>query len=263
MRLGLILLLLLLVSCAETPSKPTTSGGSSSGSGKVVTATPEEPYECDSDLILEPHLPEECIPPEPPEPVVQKPVEPPKPDPIVGTYKVFTTDPANIKRLQVWRIYPDHTVRPLWGRTHMTWERDADEYRFQSPTGRLYFSVERQSVMGEPDFTATAKYNADDTLRYAKGIYDEGVKLASDPDFQFDLFRVGEISYRSGTWGCVNIGRNEQIHRGLYKESRDTPDQYAETLEECEALCPEVLAQMKRQFPKLNDEQHTCPQDRR
>ena len=62
MRLALTLLLLLLVSCAETPSKPTTSGGASSGSGKVVTATPEEPYECDSDLILEPHLPEECIP---------------------------------------------------------------------------------------------------------------------------------------------------------------------------------------------------------
>jgi hypothetical protein len=70
--------LLLLASCAESPTKPTTSGGSSSGSGKIVTATPEEPYECDSDLILEPHLPEECIPPEPPEPVVQKPVEPPK-----------------------------------------------------------------------------------------------------------------------------------------------------------------------------------------
>ena len=67
--------LVLLAGCAESPTTPTTSGGTSSGSGKIVTATPEEPFECNSDLILEPHLPEECIPPEP---VVQKPVEPPK-----------------------------------------------------------------------------------------------------------------------------------------------------------------------------------------
>ena len=67
--------LVLLASCAETPSKPTSTGGSSSGSGKVVTATPEEPYECNDDLILPDHQPEECRKPEPPEPVVQMPVE--------------------------------------------------------------------------------------------------------------------------------------------------------------------------------------------
>ena len=50
----------------------------------------EEYIGCDDDLIFEPHLSEECIAPEPPEPV--KPEEPPKPDPIVDTHKEFSVN---------------------------------------------------------------------------------------------------------------------------------------------------------------------------
>ena len=94
--------LVLLASCAETPSQPT-SGGSGSGSGKIVTATPEETLDCDDDLILEPHLPEECIPPQPTEPV-----KPPKPDSIVGTYRVYFNEAP--QKTDVLRIYPDNTL---------------------------------------------------------------------------------------------------------------------------------------------------------
>jgi hypothetical protein len=255
-----IAVLALLASCAETPSKPSTSGGSSSGSGKVVTATPDEPYECDDDIILEPHLPEECIPPEP---VVQKPAEPPKVDPIVGTYKVFGTRGDDEKAVWIWRIYPDNTIKdPQWFYGY-TWERKGDTYRadYTAPESSKYWymSVKYQTLAGEPEIIITQKVKSDD--RFADRT--EGVKVSNDPDFQFDFFRVGEIAYRTGTWGCANLGRNEKIHRGLFRALSGSPDQYAKTVEQCEALCPEVLTEFRRVFPKLNDEQHTCPQDRR
>lgn len=260
MRLALTLLLLLLVSCAETPSKPTTSGGASSGSGKVVTATPEEPYECDSDLILEPHLPEECIPPEPPEPVVQKPVEPPKPDSIVGTYKVY---PKYTKRgeILVFRIYPNNTAIE-WRNRRYRWVREGDRYlfNFNKEENRGWslsysFEVLQQSIEGEPDLIA--KRSPENVMTEF-----EAIKVSDDPDHLFDLFRIGLISSRERVFGCANEGRKENI---FATSQDDLFDKRFSTLEECEAICPTAIELFRdyRSFPDSVLSQITCPQDRR
>ena len=233
-----------LTSCAETPSKPTTSGGSSSGSGKIVTATPEEPFDCDDDLILEPHLPEECIPPEPPEPV--KPAEPPKPDPIVGTYQLFY--PGYPTSEWVIRIYPNGTSN-----SGVLWERHGDHYRFflRSKPTETAFRLTYSHVRGEPNISTTSD---------SKWTAFEGIKKSSDPKFKFDFYvllqsKRGEISNHY----CKNIGATEWTgaNPGM---STSAPPNFAETLIECEALCPAYVAWMYDRAPLTN---YTCPQDRR
>ena len=258
--------LVLLASCADTPSKPTTTGGSSSGSGKIVTATPEQPFECDDDLILEPHLPEECIPPEPPEPV--KPAEPPEPDPIVGTYRVFyRTIPTD---QTVIRIYSDGTAVT---RNYGLGNRRKEERRwvFDSPRYHVYgenkagaperyvVSWQLQSVAGEPDLISQ---NRNKAPLFKFNDY-EGLKLSNDPDFQFDLFKLGSNNNRD--WGCFNIGRQEIPIFTVPAHGGDTVRLYAESLSECEALCrPAVdlhFSSDPQQRRSLED--MTCPEDRR
>ena len=259
-RLALTLLLLLLVSCAETPSKPTTSGGSSSGSGKVVTATPEDPYECDSDLILEPHLPEECIPPEPPEPVVQKPVEPPKPDPIVGTYMSFALNHPNSRT--VWRIFPDGTATKINAK-HL-WELKDGEYHFRNAyAGNPLYVVKIQSLAGEPDVVSTPPAGV--TWSYSDA---EAIKLSSDPLYSFDFYMLGEDGFE---WGCYNVGRGEK-QKGVVSYPGH-PKHTADSLEECEALCPALMSYKyshpnwlrHTDQPQIQETlaRATCPQDRR
>ena len=258
--------LALLVSCAETPSKPTTSGGSSSGSGKVVTATPEDPYECDDDLILEPHLPEECIPPEPPEPVVQKPVEPPKPDPIVGTYKNFRTKPSVL--VNVFRVYQDNGAG-FGSRIDYRWERDGNVYRFFPKGGgreKQRFVLKYQSIRGEPNILTVPDANSS-----WQDLTTEGLKLSDNPKYQFDLYQVqcrgrceiqrkdakGNYLYQPKPkngwrlkqldplpgWKCFNVGRrlnDERTYWSAYGYYRDAPIT-ADSLAECEAICEQAL----------------------
>ena len=259
-RLALTLLLLLLVGCAETPPKPTTSGGSSSGSGKIVTATPEDPYECDSDLILEPHLPEECIPPEPPEPVAQKPVEPPKVDPIVGVYKDFWSRNGD-DFVGVLRVYADGFAGRDGSAKQYSWERVGQLYRLyynglHGKVGELYGVFKYQSVKGEPDLVLVS----DKESRYTKiGWMSEALKVSSDPNHKFDFYKVqcrrrwsGEDkcwdghedrSPRAG-WSCRNVGHrlnDERVYWNGRNKHASGPN-YADTLEECEEICEEVVS---------------------
>jgi len=258
MRLALTLLLLLLVSCAESPSRPTTSGGSSSGSGKVVTTTPEEPYECDSDLILEPHLPEECIPPEPPEPV--KPAEPPEPDPIVGVYRCYST---KNKSEGLMRLYANGEVDAI-SMGHMErWQRDGNAYHFYGDDytvdlttnkvrylhGVKKWSTKYSSDDGEPNLTA---YNYDQENPY-KAV--ECLKKSDDPDYLFEAYQLTGTNDRSGgMWACNNVGRKGTLDIDIW--SRFFPQAgWADSLAECEALCAEKIRGRNTGF--------TCPQDRR
>jgi len=249
MRLALTLLLLLLVSCAESPSRPTTAGGSSSGTGKVETTTPEEPYECDSDLILEPHLPEECIPPEPPEPVVQKPVEPPKPDPIVGTYRQFYVNSNN--RTSVIRVSADGKM--IVGKTEYRWEKvRGGNYRiYYARTGEYVYPLAYVEIDGEPEIKASVNKFSD---------Y-EAIKLSNDPKFLFDLYKLGGHP----NWECYNIGRNEIPSAVALWEGPHTPPDFSESLDECESLCPAVRADLTRirQNNGAPPRAETCPQDRK
>ena len=103
--------LLLLAGCSTTPDPPPSHPTWCNKDPK------KEPHfhDCNGNLYLPGHEPEECIPEEPPEPVVRKPVEPPepavqkpadppKPDPIVGTYLGYSAEAA---RTRILRVYPD------------------------------------------------------------------------------------------------------------------------------------------------------------
>ena len=164
-------------------------------------------------------------------------------------------------------VHSDHFVNTTWAWRRFGWEKYKDEYRLGDPdatkTWLWYISVEYQTKVGEPDIVLTRKWVADDSDR---GLHPrEGIKLSSDPDYKFDFFRVGGISKgKDGSFGCANIGSHERTVYSLsLRESKDMPDQYADTIEECEALCPAVLAEFKRRYP---DHPHyqtlTCPQDR-
>lgn len=250
--------LVLLAGCAESPTTPTTSGGTSSGSGKIVTATPEKPFECDDDLILEPHLPEECIPPEPPEPVVQEPAEP---DPIIGTYKNFNIGRFSKGAVKVLRIYGDGFAGFDGSKEYYKWERTDGLYRFynnsrhvSSNKGKLWFVLKYQSVRGEPNLVTIA--DKDSGFR---GYEAEALKVSSDPNHKFDFYKVecrqrwsGEDkcwgghedrSPRAG-WSCRNVGHrlnDERVYWGGGGKHASGPN-YAETLEECEAICEKVVS---------------------
>lgn len=250
--------LVLLASCAETPSTPTTSGGSSPGSGKIVTATPEETFECNDDLILPDHQPEECRKPEPLEPVVQKPLEPPKPDPIVGTYKVY---PKYTKRgeILIFRIYPNNTAIE-WRNLQYSWRHEGDLYHFSfsNEVNRGWshsysFEVLHQSIKGEPDLIA--KRSPENIMTEF-----EAIKVSDDPDHLFDLFAIGLI--RTGLFGCVNEGRKEDI---IAASPDDLFDRRFSTLAECEATCPKAIKLLQDYWDENGWQlgEITCPQDRR
>ena len=250
--------LVFLASCSDTPSKPTTSGGSSSGSGKIVTATPDETFECDDDLILEPHLPEECIPPEPPEPV--KPAEPPEPDPIVGVYRCYST---KIKDEGLMRVYANGEVDPV-SMDVERWQRDGNAYHFygddftvDATTKKLrhlqgvkIWSTKYSSDDGEPNLTAY-DYDQDNPYRAV-----ECLKKSDDPDHLFEAYQLRGTSDQSGLrmWACNNVGRkgtlDGEIWSRIFLQSG-----WADSLAECEALCEEKIRGRNNGF--------TCPQDRR
>ena len=216
--------LLVLAGCAESPTKPTTTGGSSSGSGKVVTATPEDSYECDDDLILEPHQPEECIPPEP--------VEPPKPDPVIGTYRLYLNEFPGIQK--VLRIHPNHRAAIDDDMNAYRWEKRVESYNFYYDTRvghpeEYHFSLKLKDLEGEPDITAFGSKS--------RSYQFEGIRLSSDSDFLFDFYRV-TIPPGKNVLDCVNIGRKEKqgIPFTLYKADYYKTDS-ADTLADCEALC--------------------------
>ena len=225
--LAILLLLSFIVGCAETPPKPATSSGSSAGSGKIVTATPEEPFECDDDLILEPHLPEEC---KPPEPVVQKPVEPPEPDPIVGTYKKFKNNYPN--HVSLWRIFP--MAQQRWATLGTFGKKKDGEYHFRNANGgNPVYVAKTQSLAGEPDLVTRSPAGVGFT--YSDG---ESIKLSRDPLYSFDFYSLGGNGVQ---WYCYNNGRGEK-GRGYFFLYPGYPKFSADSRRECEALCPDLMS---------------------
>ena len=265
MRLWPTLLVVLLAGCAESTTKPTTSNSSGSTSGKIVTAAPEETFECDRDLILEPHLPQECIPPEP---VVQKPVEPPKPDPIVGTYRMFRETPDRFQ--SVFRIYADNRAGSH-GQKQYLWEREGNIYWFlvknaDGVTYRKHFAFEHQSIIGEPDLVSVPDAGS------FKGLSTEGLKVSDNPQHLFDFYVVScegrcssirkdengkEVFHEQkkpgshwirkvldpqGEWKCQNVGRRlKNTTLWIAAGNNGNAPVHGDTLQECQSRCEQAM----------------------
>ena len=247
--------LLLLVGCSTTPD-PTPSHPTWCNKDPK-----KEPHTHDCEDILPAHLPEECIPEEPPQPVVQKPMEPPKPDPIVGTYKKFPINHPN--HVSVWRIFPDGTA--TMGHAKHLWENRDGEYHFRNANGgNPLYVVKIQSIAGEPDLVTRPPAGV--TFSYSDG---ESIKLSSDPLYSFDFYTLGGDGVQ---WSCYNVGRGEK-GRGYYFLYPGYPKFSADSREECEALCPALISHVYshpdwRKNKSQSQIQQTlanatCPQDRR
>ena len=251
--------LLLLAGCSTTseppPSHPTWCN-------KDPKKEPHS-HDCNGNLILPGHMPEECIPEKAAEPVVQKPIEPPKPDPIVGTYEVYYSRLDNIKSIH--RFYADGTAT-LQNDGDMRWElRDGEYDVFQkiSDSWSLRYSLSLQFIKREPNLVSHPK-------RQPSFFRFEALKLSDDPDHQFDFYAF-RIEWKSGAheWNCYNVGRGEKA--GLHSMTSPVGNS-AETLEACVALCPQAKRNMYMD-PRLgpgdsNEDRErrirsvTCPQER-
>jgi len=251
----------LIAGCSTTSNPTGGKVGTPSGTGETAPVTKEETFECDGDLILEPHLPEECIPPEP---VVQE------PDHIVGTYRIFyrriPTDQTVI------RVYPDGSALTRnWGREKFA--RRQDEWRWEFDAGwyHVYWTPEpgkkegyliswlSQSAAGEPNLVPRRR----DSAPLSEWLDYEGIKVSDDPDFEFDLFKLGSKNYRD--WGCFNIGAQQIPIYPIPTYGADTVQLYAESLSQCEALCRPAIDHHFLSDPqrKRSPEDMTCPRDRR
>ena len=245
--------MLLLVGCSTTPD-PTPSHPTWCNKDPK-----KEPHTHDCEDILPAHLPEECKPPEPPQP--SKPATSTEPDPIVGTYRVFYTDDRQGDQTLL-RVYPDGTAALPSNRSWI-WERDDSGYRFSwrlntKMSWLFKFSVSLQSLEGEPDLVTTdiAKKH------YTSGNF-EALKLSENPDLLLDFYMVGSFKgpkYKKDFY-CVNVGHKQktyQVQNG-WGASFPVPYQYfADTEEECEAHCIAIIIE---DYGSMGE--RTCPQHRR
>jgi len=104
------------------------------------------------------------------------------------------------------------------------------------------------------------------TLRYSDG---ESIKLSTDPLYSFDFYKLGVDGFE---WGCYNVGRGEKW-AGYYFIYPGYPKFSADSLEECEALCPALMSHVfshpdwrkKKSQSQIQETlaKATCPQDRR
>ena len=237
-------MLALLVGCS-TPT-PTTSGGkvgTPSGTGGSVPVTKEETFECDDDLILEPHLPAECIPPEPPEPVAA-----PKPDPIVGTYRAYYVDQP--KTEAILRFKPDGTLdfTSIYKGQTFSWKAEDGIYAVHESKYRdfqLLFTTRYQATTGEPEVSTI-------TLG-PRGKAFEAIKLSNAPSFLFDFYKVIKL-FPEESWSCKNIGRKPELMAsttGTFMPIRGHPD-FADTQLECEERCRQIESHLQGQIRCLH-----------
>lgn len=236
-----------LIGCSTPSPSP------SSSPAKHPTSCNKDPkkephfHDCNGNIYLPGHMPEECIPEEP-EVVLQK------PDPIIGTYHIFyTTVP---ERQNILRIYSTNRASLGYGKDIYRWEREEDAYHFYvnvpgKPESYKY-SSEYTDLAGEPHLKTFGSNSG--------WGYFEAVKLSGDPDYLFDHFRLTWLKGNIWKWGCVNIGRKQETNGTLpYKRSwTHSQIDFADSLEECEALCPEAV----QKDPKWGAKR-SCPEDRR
>jgi len=239
--------LLLLAGCSTTPDPPPSHPTWCNKDPKK-----EPHFHCNGSIYMPGHEPEECLPEEPPEPVVQKPVEPPKPDPIVGTYKIFYTGMPMKQSLL--RVHSDNSAGTTGKYAEFRWSKDGDSYRFdwrQNNSGdpnSYPFSLKLQSAEGDPDIVTV--YSKSNWYAF------EGIKVSDDSELPFDLYRHSwRIEGDNYVSDCRNIGRYESGNHQAYS-GPTTPRDYADSLEECQSLCPTIAEYQRR---KYNSHPYICP----
>ena len=221
----------LIAGCSTTPNPTGGKVGTPSGTGGAAPVNKEETLECDGDLILEQHLPEECIPPEPP-----KPVAPPEPDPIVGTYRAYYVDQP--KTQAILRFKPDGTLdfTSIYKGQTFSWKAEDGIYAVHESKYRdfqLLFTTRYQATTGEPEVSTI-------TLG-PRGKAFEAIKLSNDPNFLFDFYKVIKL-FPEERWSCKNIGRKPELMvstTGTFMPIRGHPD-FADTQLECEERCKQI-----------------------
>lgn len=228
-----IFILAILGGCAGSPDSPASTR-----------------VDCPDDLYLPAHKPDECGQEAPAEISVKHGTL----DSLVGTYRTYN------KRMAVsgiLRIYADGgAINASWGtRDAMRWEKKGNQYDFFAQSGEYHYSARLQSVRDEPDLVSFG-------TKYFFGMFD-GIKLSDDPDYLFDLYKVGckrqvpnspcyqtyESRYKKDgldvSWQCINIGQllSTDLDGIEYLPGNlETPRDYGNTESACQAICERAVS---------------------
>ena len=208
-----------LTGCA---SRETASGGQAAS----------DLIDCNDELYMPAHLPEECTPPE------QAPVTAEKPDPIVGTYMGYINDLARTRILRVWA---DGTAGSGYGRSSLTWKKIGDKYSF-------YYVSEDGEVREYPNWSTRYRDAAGLPNIISFGSKQqwrmfEANKLSDNPNHLFDHYTFSPSKDDRNTWVCVNVGQRQETYGALWQ--REDLKNFASTLAECQRLCEVAVPKVK------------------
>lgn len=222
----------LLVACAGGPNSGGTSGGASGGasgssSSGVTKTAKEEPPECNVELYLPAHMPEHCKPDEKLAASKSTPAQK-APDPIVGTYHVYSIDEP---RESVLRLYPNG--RAVLGYRNYRWRYENGEYLISwGKDYRFSMKYQRKSSFGnvrvEPELVTL-----NDAPIYGKF---EALKVSDGPDFKFNLYKLAIVRKEPSSLACFNLGQKKYRYTEIPKEL-GYPSFESSSLTECEASC--------------------------
>lgn len=227
-----VVLCYLVMACAGGPNSGGTSGGTSGGasgssSSGVTKTAKEEPPECNVELYLPAHMPEHCKPDEKLAASKATPAQK-APDPIVGTYHVYSMDEP---RESVLRLYPNG--RAVLGYRNYRWRYENGEYLISwGKDYRFSMKYQRKSSFGnvrdEPELVTL-----DDAPIYGKF---EALKVSDGPDFKFNLYKLAIVRKEPSSLACFNLGQKKYRYTEIPKEL-GYPSFESSSLTECEASC--------------------------
>ena len=152
------------------------------------------------------------------------------------------------------RVHSDNSAKTTGKYAQFRWSKDGDSYRFDwrqnnSDDPNSYpFSLKLQSAEGDPDIVTV--YSKSNWYAF------EGIKVSDDSELPFDLYRHSwRIEGDNYVSDCRNIGRYESGNYVAYS-GPTTPRDYADSLEECQSLCPTIAEYQRR---KYNSHPYICP----
>lgn len=218
-----VMLCFLLAGCAGGGGvSGGTSGSSGTSSGTTAKVEKPDPPECNAELYLPAHMPEHCKPEEKLAASKSGSVKQKAPDPIVGTYHVYSLEDS---RESVLRVYPNG--RAVLGYFNYRWRYEKGAYLI-SWGDNYRFTMKYQKARGEPELATL-----NDAPIYGQF---EALKVSADPDFLFDLYKLAIVRKEPSSMACFNLGRKEYRYQEIPKEL-GYPSFHSSSLTDCEASC--------------------------